>query len=501
MAKNLLDYDGLSYFLGKLKAWVEAKGYTTNTGTITSVKTTAGAHTTINATSGSASFNVPTKTSHLTNDSNFAVDSAYVHTDNNFTTALKNKLNGIAEGAEVNVVKSVDDTATNGINLSLDNTGKLDVTVTPGSIVSGNTGVVTGGTVYSTTSLLAPKASPAFTGTPTAPTAVAGTNNTQIATTAFVTGAVATATSTITATIPTKTSDLTNDSDFPSDANYVHTDNNYTTTEKNKLAAIASGAEVNQNAFSNVKVGTTTVAADTKTDTLTLEAGSNVTITPDATNDKIIIAATDTTYSNATTSVAGLMSADDKTKLNGIAAGAEVNIVKSVDTTAGTSGINLSLTNGALDVTISSGSIASGNSNFVTGGTVYSTTSTLAPKASPTFTGEPKAPTAAVGTNSTQIATTAFVNDSIAAAQTGRAAFQGAVDSNTTIQNSSYAKGYHWIVQTAGTYVGQTCEVGDMIYCIADKDGSYSASDFTVIQNNLDISIITNSQIDLLFAS
>lgn len=54
---------------------------------------------------------------------------------------------------------------------------------------------------------------------------------------------------------------------------------------------------VNQNAFSNVKVGNTTIAADTTTDTLTLVAGSNVTITPDATNDKITIAATNTTYS------------------------------------------------------------------------------------------------------------------------------------------------------------------------------------------------------------
>ena len=40
-------------------------------GTITSVKTTAGAHTAINVSSGVASFNVPTKTSHLTNDSGF----------------------------------------------------------------------------------------------------------------------------------------------------------------------------------------------------------------------------------------------------------------------------------------------------------------------------------------------------------------------------------------------------------------------------------------------
>lgn len=50
---------------------------------------------------------------------------------------------------------------------------------------------------------------------------------------------------TVEAEIPTKTSELANDSDFVSDASYVHTDNNYTTTEKSKLSGIAAGAEVN----------------------------------------------------------------------------------------------------------------------------------------------------------------------------------------------------------------------------------------------------------------
>lgn len=53
-----------------------------------------------------------------------------------------------------------------------------------------------------------------------------------------------------------------------------------------------SVGDANQNAFSNVKVGSTTVAADTTTDTLELAAGSNITLTPDATNDKVTIAAT-----------------------------------------------------------------------------------------------------------------------------------------------------------------------------------------------------------------
>lgn len=67
-------------------------------------------------------------------------------------------------------------------------------------------------------------------------------------------------------------------------------------SDKTKLNGITTGAEVNQNAFSNVVVGSTTIAADGKTDTLTLVAGSGVTLTPDATNDKITITATG--YSN-----------------------------------------------------------------------------------------------------------------------------------------------------------------------------------------------------------
>lgn len=107
--------------------------------------------------------------------------------------------------------------------------------------------------------------------------------------------------------------------------------------DKTKLNGIATGAEVNQNAFSNVVIGSTTIAADAKTDTLTVVAGSNITLTPDATNDKITIAATDTTYGNATTSAAGLMTAAMVTKLNGIATGATKT---TVDTSLSSSSTN-----------------------------------------------------------------------------------------------------------------------------------------------------------------
>lgn len=68
-------------------------------------------------------------------------------------------------------------------------------------------------------------------------------------------------------------------------------DQGKTAYDHSQSAHAPSNAEKNQNAFSNVKVGSTTVAADTTTDTLEL-VGSNVTLTPDATNDKITIGIT-----------------------------------------------------------------------------------------------------------------------------------------------------------------------------------------------------------------
>ena len=65
-----------------------------------------------------------------------------------------------------------------------------------------------------------------------------------------------------------------------------------TSSDKTKLDGITSGAEPNQNAFSHIKVGATTISADTETDTLELIAGTNVTLVPDATNDRVTISST-----------------------------------------------------------------------------------------------------------------------------------------------------------------------------------------------------------------
>lgn len=92
--------------------------------------------------------------------------------------------------------------------------------------------------------------------------------------------------------------------------------------------------------------------------------------------------------SAATTSDAGSMSAADKTKLDGVATGATANSADSY----------------LLDRTNHTGTQAQS--------TVTNLTTDLAakaPLASPALTGTPTAPTATAGTNTTQIATTAFV--------------------------------------------------------------------------------------------
>ena len=103
-----------------------------------------------------------------------------------------------------------------------------------------------------------------------------------------------------------------------------------TSAERTKLSGIATGAEVNQNAFSNVAVtGQDTVAADGKTDTLNLAAGTGITITTDATTDTVTITSSVTAPNTfGTIAVAGQNSvvADSTTDTLTLTAGTGITI-------------------------------------------------------------------------------------------------------------------------------------------------------------------------------
>lgn len=117
-----------------------------------------------------------------------------------------------------------------------------------------------------------------------------------------------------------------------------------------------------------------------------------------------------------------------------------------------------------------------------------------APLASPTFTGTPKAPTAAAGTNTTQIATTAFVHSEVAAASTGAAKYQGGMTAASYSKLTTYKAGWYWVVTEAGTIAGETCEVGDMVFCNTDSTSTRASEGepikkdihFDIVQNNIE---------------
>lgn len=90
--------------------------------------------------------------------------------------------------------------------------------------------------------------------------------------------------------------------------------------------------------------------------------------------------------------------------------------------------------------------------------------STYAPLASPALTGVPTAPTAAEGTNTTQIATTAFVTAAVSAVA-GAMRFKGTVGTGgtvTALPASGVKSGDTYKVCADGTYAGQKAVVGDL---------------------------------------
>lgn len=208
---------------------------------------------------------------------------------------------------------------------------------------------------------------------------------------------------------------------------------------------------------------------------------------------------TDTTYSNATTSASGLMSSSDKSKLDSIASGAQVNSITGVK---GNSESSYRTGN----VNITAANIGLGNVNNTSDANKPISTATQtalnakAPLASPALTGTPTAPTATSGTNTTQIATTAFVqteiNNKIAAADA--MIYKGTIGTSGTVTAlpATHSTGWTYKVITAGTYAGQSCEVGDMIICLTDGTTA-TDSHWTVVQNNVNV-VGTNGSVGLI---
>lgn len=181
------------------------------------------------------------------------------------------------------------------------------------------------------------------------------------------------------------------------------------------------------------------------------------------------------TIPNATTSTAGVMSASDKSKLDGVAQSA--NNYSHPTFAARGSGlykITVDANGHVCDVVsvsktdITSLGIPAQDTNTTYGVATASVNGLMA--------SADKSKLDAIDTR---------ISTAIASANVGHSVYQGTVSKELDISATSYKKGWYWVVGTSGTYCGDKCDPGDFIYANSDKGSAFSAAHFDIVQANL----------------
>ena len=237
-----------------------------------------------------------------------------------------------------------------------------------------------------------------------------------------------------------------------------------------------------------VVVGTKITGNNTLADTQkTLTAGSGISIT--GATDKITIAntqATDSTLGGV--KVAGVVTGSNTQGLNYV-----VKIASGVGADDGKLGIETATTSHA----------------GVMSPTMVTTLNNAAPLASPALTGTPTAPTAATSTNTTQIATTAFVHAAIENADIGGKTYQGNIDAENSATGKralkdikTFKQGQYFTVSSAFTFADGSWAlgIGDMLFVKENytwASGNVDGSKFAAVQGNNDY--LTNYELDAIF--
>lgn len=327
-----------------------------------------------------------------------------------------------------------------------------------------STRIATTAFVTALAAFLAPLASPAFTGNPTAPTQLTADSSTKLATTAFAHAVADAAAAALVNASPSTLDTLKELADaLGDDPNFAAT----ITTALGLKAPLASPALTgNPTAPTQAPGDDSTKLATTAFVTaacaaiisgagyapLASPAFTGVPTAPTASS------ATNTTQLATTAFVQTLIAALTKASVG----------LANVDNTADTAKPVSTAQQAALD--------------------------TKAPLASPALTGTPTAPTASSGTNTTQLATTAYVIAEILAriASADVLSFKGVIDCSANPNYPAADAGAMYKISVAGKIggaSGKSVEVGDTIICCVDSTAAGNdatvGANWSILQTNI----------------
>lgn len=307
----------------------------------------------------------------------------------------------------------------------------------------------------------APLASPALTGTPTAPTPAAGTDSTQLATTAFVTSAIAAAapgTGSITSDMIANGAIV--DADVSSSASIAQSKIANLTSDLSAKAPLESPsltgtptAPTAASGTSTTQVATTAFVQGAVTDLIDGAPGALNTL-----NELAAALNDDASYASTIT-----------TALAAKAPSASPTFTGTVTTPLTTAGFVTTSGSGVLS---STAEVAQAS---VTG--LVGDLAAKAPLESPALTGTPTAPTATGGTNTTQVATTAFVTAAVAAATPGTGSITSDMIANGSIVNEDISASAA-IAQSKIDGLGASLDAKPDLFIADSTPGSLGSGDF-----------------------
>lgn len=209
-------------------------------------------------------------------------------------------------------------------------------------------------------------------------------------------------------------------------------------------------------------------------------------------NSSLTIGSTSIALGTTTASLAGLTSVAANTFTGALAGNAStattLQTARSIAISGPITGTATSF-NGSSDITIPVTALDVGHANVTgtlpvtrggTGVTTATGTGSVVLSDSPALTGTPTAPTASFGTNTTQIATTAFVTSAVDAARTGldvKASVRAATTANITLSNTQTVDGVALAVGDRVLVKDQSTASENGIYIVAS--GAWTrAADF-----------------------